>query len=296
MDLTSIINSAIGPFLGIFIGRVLGRRNAYRLGDFVAERLVSNRESETYRTIQANQSVVQGLPLDSAELDAAVRKVYRNAARGYADFYSLVSSSKEVQLSSVSISDQMVRDIRASQEAGRGVILCGAHLSSFNMVMMGFQRFRDEATIQALGAASPTRGYRADNFIRKSFGIDVTPVSREAIKKAISGLRTGGIVMTGVDRPDPNGDPLTFFGRPVRMPTGMARIALMTNSNIVPGACIPVAEGKYVVDSRPMIQPELSGDEKEDSILLTQRVLDVLEGYIKEYPEHWFMFLEMWQS
>ncbi len=296
MDLTSIINSAIGPFLGVFIGRVLGRRTVYRLGDVVATRLASNKESEIYRIVRANQSVVQGLPLDSAELDIVVQKVFRNVARGYADFYSLVSASEEEQLSSVSISDRMVEDIRASQAAGKGVILCGAHLSSFNMVMMGFQRFREEAKIQALGAASPTRGYRADNFIRRRFGIDVTPVSREAIKAAISRLRNGGIVMTGVDRPDPDGDRLNFFGQPVRMPTGIARIALMTNANILPGACVPIAEGKYIVDSRPMIYPKSNGNEKEDAISITQRVLDELEGFIKEYAEHWFMFLEMWPS
>ena len=53
--------------------------------------------------------------------------------------------------------------------------------------------------------------------IRMAGGLDVLPIDVSALRKSIEILRHGGIVGTGIDRPDPfgGGEMVSFFGRPL---------------------------------------------------------------------------------
>ena len=76
-------------------------------------------------------------------------------------------------------------------------------------------------------------------------------------------LRSGGLVSTGVDRPDPTsaGEPLTFFGQPAYLPTGHVRLALQANAPIAVAMVRnnPARPHAYVVDVEPPLELEMIG-------------------------------------
>jgi KDO2-lipid IV(A) lauroyltransferase len=100
--------------------------------------------------------------------------------------------------------------------------------------------------------------------------------------------------MSAVDRPDVPGDDLIFFGRKVNLPIGHARLALRTNSRVLVGMTQAVGPGEYRAVGAPLIEPEVTGDNQHDIRALAQRVLEVIENFIRERPTEWLLFLPMW--
>jgi lauroyl/myristoyl acyltransferase len=44
----------------------------------------------------------------------------------------------------------------------------------------------------------------------------------------------------------------------------------------------------------PLIEVEPGSDREHDAQALTQRAMDWLEDVIREHPDQWFMFRDMW--
>lgn len=292
MDIITFINSRLGPLVGLMLGRLLSREQAYRFAEWIARIVAARSNSFAVKAVRANQAVVRGLSSDSPELDQAVREVFRNAARGYADWYKAIAAGPEALTSSVTIEKNLEQSVRKSIANNRGVVIAGAHMSSFNILLlaMGVKGY----PVQALSFANPRGAYHVDNALRRQFGLDVSPISIQSLRKAVRRLREAGVVMTGVDRPEVGGEKLNFFGQQAQLPVGHARLAIRTGANILVGIVKSARDGIYRVDCAPLIEPELSGDQRRDMIVLAQRVISVIEEYIRSRPSEWLMFFPVW--
>jgi KDO2-lipid IV(A) lauroyltransferase len=99
------------------------------------------------------------------------------------------------------------------------------------------------------------------------------------------------------DRPlERGGVQAEFFGAPVRVPDGPARLALGTGAALVPAA-FPRLRGAgpavttladFSIDTTP------SGDESADVARLTREILAAHERFIEARPDQWYMFRRMW--
>jgi KDO2-lipid IV(A) lauroyltransferase len=294
MDIVSFINSRLGPMIGLLMGRLLNRDQAYQLADWLARIVATRTNSYTLKAIRANQAVVRGLLYDSTELDQAVHDVIRNAARGYADWYRAVARGPEALTSSVAIEKHLEQSVLESVANNRGLVLAGAHMSSFNILLLalGVKGY----PIQALSYANPHGAYLVDNALRQKFGLDITPISMQSLRRAVRRLREGGLVMTGIDRPDDHGENLTFFGHQVQLPVGHARLAISTGANILVGIVKSADDGVYRIDCAPVIEPLSTGDQYRDMIVLAQKVISVVEAYIRSRPSEWLMFFPVWPN
>lgn len=292
MDLTAFFNTRIAPILGFFLGRVLSRKQAYRLADWVADRVVGRPDASIVQAVRSNQAVVRDLPLDSPELDGAVREVFRNTARGYADWYRATAGGPEAVLASITIDPVLVESLQQTRRDGRGLMIVGAHMSSFNVLLLALGVLG--YPIQALSLSQVRGDMQVDNAVRRKFGLHITPISVTSLREAVGRLESGGVVMTGVDRPVSGGEELTFFGRKTRLPVGHARLAIQTNSRVLVGSTVTVSTGEYRAGVMPLIEPQISGDLRADSIKLAQQVLDYLEGFIRSRPGEWLMFYPVW--
>ncbi|MCJ7825258.1 MAG: lysophospholipid acyltransferase family protein, partial [Anaerolineales bacterium] len=190
------------------------------------------------------------------------------------------------------IDEDLLEDVYRSLAEERGIVIVGAHLSSFNMffMMIGQRNW----PVQILSHHVEQGSYQSDNILRKKFGLNVTPISAGSLRKAYQRLESGGCVLTGVDRPDTGGEPLTFFGRTATLPIGHARLAIQTGARVKVLAVQKVKPGKYHVIGSRLIEPEQSGDSQRDARKLAQQVIHQLEEYIRERPSEWMMFIPVW--
>ena len=292
MALNEFINSQIGPMAGAFLGRVLNRKQAYQVGNFIAAKLAAKKDSALYKAVRSNLAVVKGIPYSSPELLGGVGRVLQNAAQGYVDWYRMMASGLEGIEALCEIDESIIDSALEAQSNGHGVVFVGGHISNFNLFLLllakrGFP-------IQVLSFARSEGSHRSDTILRERFGINATPISFESLRAAYHRLSNNGFVITGVDRPDVGGSHLTFFNRKVELPIGHARLAIRSGAYMIVGVVRKTADGRYKVTSPPIIKPEITGNLKKDTITLAQRVAGILEGYIRSEPEDWLMFLPVW--
>jgi lauroyl/myristoyl acyltransferase len=292
MSLNDFINSQLGPWTGLFLGKVLPRGWAYWVGDRIASALASKKMSGLYQAVRSNQAVVRGLEYESPALDGVVFRVLSNAARGYVDWFRALSNHTDFEQKYCTVDPHMISDALQSSKQGHGVIFAGAHMSSFNMFVMMMAKRR--LPIQALSYARVEGSYKTDNFFRERLGINLTPVSTKALRQAIKNLKNAGFVLTAVDRPDVGGVPMTFFDRETILPIGHARLAVRTDAHVITGVVQKKEPGKYHVTGPRIIVPERTGDDHTDTLQLAARVLSSLEAYIRERPDEWMMFIPLW--
>lgn len=293
MNLPEIIYSRLGPPLGVFLGRILTARQAYALAEYLARRLARQSDSRMSRAIRSNQATARGLSLDDPSLDDVVLEVLRVSAIAYADLFRNMAQGVEAVRATSTLDDCLWDYIAEARSAGTGVIAVGAHLVGFDSILLTLKSHG--LNVQALAAAELRGAYQVQNFIRRRYGLDVTPVSYHSLRQALQNLRSGGIVLTGVDFPIPEGDPLHFFGRTTRLPTGHARLALATQAPVI--VALPQKSdlhGRYHVELMPPIYAERTGDQRRDTLVFSQRILLMLEDRIRSRPAEWLMFNPLW--
>ena len=292
MWLPKLIFSQLGPYLGLLLGWILQKKTAYRIGEWVVSILVKRPGSDLVRSVRANQAVIRDLDYEDGRLTGYVSEVLNNAAYGLVDWFHSVAHPAALENLPCSIDDHLIEEVYRSQAEGHGVVIVGAHLSCFNMfLMMIAQR---KWPVQILSYHAEQGSHRSDNILRKRFGLNVTPISSTSLRQAFQRLRSGGCVLTGIDRPDTGSESLSFFGRPTTLPVGHARIALRTGARLMVVAVQNAQPGTYHVVGSSLNEAEGGGDEQGNALRLAQRVLDRLERYIRERPSEWMMFIPVW--
>ncbi len=292
MTLDEFITSQGGPMAGAFLGRVLTRKQAFRLADLIAAKLAAKENSALYQAVRSNLAVVKGVPYTSPELDDGVGRVLQNAAHGYVDWFRMMASGLDGLESVCEIDESLIHSALEAQSNGHGVVFVGGHISSFNMFLLLLAKKGFPA--QVLSYARSEEHHRSDTILRERFGINATPISMESLRQAYHRLSNHGFVVTAVDRPDVGGSPLTFFDRKVELPIGHARLAIRSGAHMIVGVVRQVEDGTYKVTGTPIIKPEITGNVKRDTLTLAQQVAGIIEGFIRSDPEDWMMFLPVW--
>jgi KDO2-lipid IV(A) lauroyltransferase len=150
--------------------------------------------------------------------------------------------------------------------------------------------------MQLFTLPNPPPGFQIANEIRRRTGVHVTPLSSTALRDAIKLLRRGGIVSVAGDRPVSDLDePVSFFGRPARVPSGHIRLALQTEAVISMVYSVFSPEtNRHTMIFEPPMELIRTGDRKVDSAANLRRVLDELERIIAAWLEQWQMFVPVW--
>ena len=90
-------------------------------------------------------------------------------------------------------------------------------------------------------------------------------------------------------------EPISFFGRPARVPSGHVRLALKTDATVAVAYCVLSSETKkYTAHLEPPMDMIRTGDRDEEVLLNMQRILEELERIIRRWPEQWQMFVPVW--
>jgi len=291
VSLVSLANSRLGPPIGIAAAGLLPRGFAYRLGEWIARRVAAG-EGPLPSAVRLNQAVVRGMDPHDPALHRAVEVVLRTAAVGYVDLFKAMAGGPRVLRESCELDPQVRAWVEESIRDRRGMIAVSGHLSCFDMILLSLAQYG--YPIQGLSYAQPRGSYLVQNAIRLQHGLDLSPISPQALRKALHLLKAGGIAMTAVDRPVDEGELLELFGRPARLPVGHARLAIMAKARVMVGVCQSLGEGKYRVVPGGLLDSTKYERHGDGPRRMAQDVLAVLEPFIRARPEEWLMFHPLW--
>lgn len=291
MTIEFLANSEWGPSLGRGLTRWLSRQAAYRLAEILADAVVARRGSRQVRAVRSNLAVVRGCEQSDPTLDAGVRSVFRNAARGYVDLFRAIDAGPEALVRACRWDPAVEECLKRVRKRGKGAILVAPHTAGFDIGLLTIAGHG--VSVQGLAIANPRSGYRAQNHLRMQYGLEITPISMASLRAAIRRLRSGGIVLTGVDRPMGDGVPVTFFGRRTVLPVGHVRLAQETGAPLVFVASRIVGEGEYLAFGGDVLMPDLPPT-KAGLMDLAQEIVARMETVISQRPEEWLMFFPVW--
>jgi len=278
--------------LGIFLGRHTPRRVGYGLARVVA-RLIARQKPQVYWTVRANLRHILGPEAGDEKLDELTRHVFFHAGQTYYDFFHAIGQPLKVVAETVHIDDEHVAFVRSEMARGQGVLLLGTHMSNFDLA--GLSLGAQGLPIQMLSLANPQAGFHLLNYLRTKGGHDVTPITPQSLRDAIRRLKSGGLVMTGMDRPIPEDRELIeFFGRRAYLPVGPVRLALMTGATVVMGSCYYEPDTGYAIRFRGPVEMVRTGDRRQDVLDNTRRLAIILEESVRAHPEQWMMFHPFW--
>jgi len=148
---------------------------------------------------------------------------------------------------------------------------------------------------KVLTADKPSSGYKLQNDIRSTSGLEIMPVSRQAHAKAIETLCNGGFILTAVDRPMPHQTRrLNFFGHPSPLPAGHIRMALKADVPIIVAAVHMNKDGFYQLSLSDPIPMVRMSDPMEETRFNAENILKIIEGYIRSHPAQWQMYYPVW--
>ncbi|MGA9531082.1 MAG: lysophospholipid acyltransferase family protein [Anaerolineales bacterium] len=290
----SLATSRVGPLLGILMGRLLPSRLAVRLADRLAAWAAYRPESQVVRAVRANQAVVRGWSLTDPRLNEAVFRVFKNAAHGYLTFFRGLARGRDRLGAACKVDPLLVDNLRRAREQGRGVFVVGPHMGNFDIALVALHQLDFDPLV--LTYRNPRGSYLADNAIRQSYGVELTPISIRSLREAFVRLKRGGMVLTLVDRPDSQGEQVDFFGRSARLPLGHARLALRAGGLIQVGAALKDGDRGYRIEAGELIDPQRRTNESEPAAArrIAEQIAGGMEPFIRRRPDEWLMFLPVW--
>ena len=89
---------------------------------------------------------------------------------------------------------------------------------------------------------------------------------------------------------------VNFFGELACTNAGLALLALKTGAPVIPAFNLRQADGRYRVVMGPEIPVIRTGDKDLDVEKNTELFTSVIEGYIRENPDHWFWLHQRWKT
>jgi Kdo2-lipid IVA lauroyltransferase/acyltransferase len=184
-----------------------------------------------------------------------------------------------------------------ARSRGKGVLVLTGHLgawelSSFYHSLMGYpmgmvirrldNRLLDEF-VNGIRCMHGNRVLHKDDFAR-------------GLLKAMHAGDTVGILMDTNMTP-PQGVFVDFFGRKACTGSGLARVALKTGAAVLPGFLVwERGERQYVLHFGPELEFARTGEAEADIVAATQRCNDVLEAWIRRYPDQWLWIHRRWKT
>ncbi|MCK4224429.1 MAG: lysophospholipid acyltransferase family protein [candidate division Zixibacteria bacterium] len=227
------------------------------------------------------------------ELAKIGRRAYQNIGKSMVEYSLFPSLGKEKILGMVEF--EGTENFDEALRKGRGAVLVAGHFGSWEL----------------MGAATRQKGYPVDflvgeqhnlliddlmNDYRRSVGIGIIKMGAAA-KGVIRALKNNRFVAMLSDQ-DAGGDGtvVEFFNRPASTPKGPAAFALKLDVPIIMAFIIRESQKKQRVIIEKPIFVEKTSDKDDDIQRLTQAYTQVLEEYIRKYPDHWFWPHRRWKS
>ena len=180
-------------------------------------------------------------------------------------------------------------------QSGKGVIFCGFHLGNWDLAgaMLAVRGYPVTVVVETF---SPPKLNQLIQNARTLKGVKIIPLEQAGMK-VIRALRNNEILGLLIDRPDiKDGVPVELCGGITYVPAGAAALALRTGATLLPGFIVRQPDNTFLGTISSPAQIEPTGDFRRDVQALSQKVVACLEGWVRQYPDQWYMFRQVWRT
>ncbi len=131
---------------------------------------------------------------------------------------------------------------------------------------------------------------------RRSKGVELIPKGTAGAKKMIELLRNGEHIGILCDQKLREGIDVPFFGHLAKTAPAIATLALKFDLPIVPTRVMRIKGARYVCDFYPPLNVPLTGDKTQDTYQIMLAINQMMESWIRQYPEQWLWIHHRWDK
>ncbi|MEA2573529.1 MAG: phosphatidylinositol dimannoside acyltransferase [Chloroflexia bacterium] len=260
-------------------------------GDFIYltwKRHAANAVSNTRR--------VMGREADWRVVKEKARDSFRNYAKTLVDFLRFPHMSYK-EIDRAILGREGLEHLDTARSAGKGVVVVTAHIGNWDIAgaLLGHMKLPLHGVADKF---EPERMNNLINGVREKHGIHILYLDTGSLRQIFTALKRNEIVLLLFDRPQPeDGVPVEFFGETAFLPPGPAAIAIKTGAALVVGYALRdpgdrTFSGRF---EEPIEYKHLlTGDKETDIQRVTQEIVNRFEQVIRQHPDQWYMFREMW--
>jgi Kdo2-lipid IVA lauroyltransferase/acyltransferase len=183
----------------------------------------------------------------------------------------------------------------AAHNQGKGVLLFTGHFGFWEINALVHALAIQPMAVLARPLDNPLLHELLES-VRRSTGNSVI-YRRGALRRVLRALGENHAVAILIDQHIQTSDAVyvEFFDRPAATTSALAALALRTGAPVVPVFALPLPRGRFrMVYEHPVDPPRGEGP---DAIReFTQRCTDVLEMYVRRYPELWLWMHRRWRD
>jgi len=228
-----------------------------------------------------------------AEVRALARGVFRHFGAMLFDLLKFSTLSPERMLERVEFegSDR----VRQGHAKGRGVLLLTGHFGCWEINGIVHALHVAPIGVMARRLDNPYLNALLER-VRQCTGNRVI-YRKGGLRQMLRALEAGRGVAILIDQHmhGPEAVPVDFFNRPAATTTVLGSVALRTLAPVIPVFTVPLGGGRYRVIYEHAVEPP--ADESRESLrAFTQRCTDVLEMYVRRYPELWLWMHRRWRD
>lgn len=233
------------------------------------------------------------------EIEAILAGVWDNLGRIGAEFahldriwdYDLDHPEKPSRVEFSPRSKELFDQLR---DDGKPALFFAAHLGNWELPALA-------AVAHGLDAAILFRRPNiesADRAIERIRAVKMgtlVPAGRDAPLKLAHALQNGQHVAMLVDQYLTNGVPVTFFGRKTTANPMLARLRRQFDCPIHGTRIIRLPNNRFLAELSEEVKPAFDASGQIDVQGTMQAVTDVVEGWVREYPEQWLWLHRRWR-
>lgn len=260
------------------------------LGNFIASKL-----PKLHRVAERNLEVA--LPeLSKAEKKRIIHGTFQSLGRhlGFISHFKKFQHEDVHQLMEVIGKEE---NFDPAFEKGKGVIFFTGHFGSWEVFFLLSPAFGHQINIPVRRLDNPLLESMIEN-LRTKFG-SKTLDKRTAARQMFRLLRKGEVlgIMADLNVHEHEGIFVDFFGVPASTTTSIAKLALATGAAIVPAFAVwDETKEKYVIHLEPPVAYETGDNSDENVRELTQNITNILENFVRKYPEQWLWIHKRWNT
>jgi KDO2-lipid IV(A) lauroyltransferase len=182
--------------------------------------------------------------------------------------------------------------------AGRGVLFFTGHFGFWELNAIAHPLIRQPIAVLARALDNPRLNALLER-VRTCTGNSVI-YRRGAVRRVLRLLEANQGVALLIDQHIQSGDAVTvdFFNRPASTTSALAALALRTGARVVPVFALPLPGGRYkMVYEHAVEPPQTPSEDPHEAVReFTQRCTDVLEMYVRRYPDQWLWMHRRWRD
>ena len=278
--------------IGMFFIAILPLKVGLYLGHLVGGLIYKFSDKERRN---ATQNLKKAFPEKTdAEIERIAREAFSNVCKNAIEWinsYKLTEKTADKWV----IHEDGLDKIRQVLAKGKGGILLPSHIGNWELISLYFPLKGCYGTV--IVRRIYFDGY--DKFINKMRTSRGTGIiyRDESPKKILRLLKKGKLIgiLADQDMDSVDGVCVNFFGRPAYTPKAPVVLSAATGAPLIPCFVIREKNGHRVIVEDP-IEVIDKGDKEETIKFNTQRWSDIIESYIKKYPEQWVWMHKRWKT